>query len=111
VNLKIKTGAMYPRSIMLAPDMSTKTCHFFFLLQLLSPRNGHVLATREIHVSHDKVSIKRLDVKLITGMTMYVEPSGDMDGALVATADINSQFVGKHHVRISPSSYSNTIAL
>ncbi|KAL4223587.1 hypothetical protein ACF0H5_017057 [Mactra antiquata] len=66
-------------------------------IQLLSPRNGHVVAAKEIQVSHDKVSIKQLKLKLVTGMTMYVEPSKTIHGALVATAVIDGQFLGKNH--------------
>jgi hypothetical protein len=49
-------------------------------------------------VSHDKVSIKQLNLKLVTGMTMFVEPSRDTEGALVAKAVIDGQFLGKNHV-------------
>ncbi|XP_053376630.1 transmembrane protein 132B-like [Mercenaria mercenaria] len=66
-------------------------------IQLLSPRNGHVLAMREICVSHDKVSVKQLKLKLVTGMTMFVDPSRNTEGALVATAVIDGQFLGKNH--------------
>ena len=56
---------------------------------------------REICVSHDKVSIKQLNLKLVTGMTMSVKPSRDTEGALVATAVIDGRFQGKNHVSIS----------
>ena len=32
-------------------------CLSMFILQVLSPRNGYVLAVKEIRVGHDKLSI------------------------------------------------------
>ena len=32
-------------------------CLSLFILQVLSPRNGYVLAAKEIRVGHDKLSI------------------------------------------------------
>ncbi|WAR02046.1 T132B-like protein, partial [Mya arenaria] len=69
-------------------------------IQLQSPRNGNVMAAREIQVSHDKVTIRQLNLRLVTGMTMFVEPSRSVPGALVATAHIDSNFLSEHHMGI-----------
>ena len=66
--------------------------------QLLSPRNGHVLAMREIQVSRDKVNIERLKLQLVTGMTLFVEPSQQTPGAFQATAFIDTQFMSIYQV-------------
>ena len=37
-------------------------CPFLFILQVLSPRNGYVLAAKEKRVGHDKLSLFILQV-------------------------------------------------
>ena len=37
-------------------------CLSLFILQILSPRNGYVLATKKIRVGHDKLSMFILQV-------------------------------------------------
>jgi len=65
-------------------------------IQLLSPRNGHVLAVREIIVSHEKVNVEGLNLKLVTGTSLFVEPSTNLDGALVAIAILDHQFLNNN---------------
>ncbi|KAH3887094.1 hypothetical protein DPMN_011109 [Dreissena polymorpha] len=67
-------------------------------IQLQSAKNGHLLAATEVIVSHDKVSVVQLGVRLVTGMTMFVEPSSLLPGALTATAHIDSQLLSEHHL-------------
>ena len=68
------------------------------ILQVLSPRNGYVLAAKEIRVGHDKLSIKRLSLKLITDLQLYVMASDQVEGALVATAVEHDQLLSKYQV-------------
>ena len=74
-------------------------CLSLFILQVLSPRNGYVLAAKEIQVGHDKLSIKRLSLKLITDLQLYVMASDQVEGALVATAVEHDQLLSKYQVR------------
>lgn len=64
-------------------------------IQILSPRNGYVLAAKEIRVGHDKVSVKRLSLKLITDLQLYVIASDQIEGALVATAVERDQLLSE----------------
>ena len=72
-----------------------KPCYTF---QILSPRNGYVLAAKEIRVGHDKVSVKRLTLKLITDLQLYVIASDQIEGALVATAVERDQLLSEFQV-------------
>lgn len=64
-------------------------------IQILSPRNGYVLAAKEIKVGHDKVSVNGLILKLVTGLQLYVTASDQIEGALVATAVEQDQLLSE----------------
>ena len=64
-------------------------------MQILSPRNGYVLAAKEIRVGHDKVSVKRLTLKLITDLQLYVTASDQIEGALIAMAVERDQLLSE----------------
>ena len=50
-------------------------------------------------MGHDKLSIKRLSLKLITDLQLYVMASDQVEGALVAAAVEHDQLLSKYQVR------------
>ncbi|XP_076107842.1 transmembrane protein 132D-like [Mytilus galloprovincialis] len=60
-------------------------------IQVLSP-NGHSIAISEVRVGSDKVSLTRLVINVITGVTVDVLGSSEVPGALLIKAHIDSQF-------------------
>lgn len=49
-------------------------------------------------MGHDKVSVKRLTLKLITDLQLYVIASDQIEGALVATAVERDQLLSEFQV-------------
>ncbi|CAH1801046.1 unnamed protein product [Owenia fusiformis] len=52
-------------------------------IQVLS-RDGRVIGARELRVGNDKVMIDRLEINMVTGISLAVEESHDLPGAVVA---------------------------
>lgn len=60
-------------------------------IQVLSP-NGRVIAASEVRVGSDKVSLSRLVINVITGVTVDVLGSIEVPGALQLKTRVDSQF-------------------
>ena len=72
-------------------------CCFFLLFKVIS-RSGRVLGTKEVRVGNDKVSLERLEVAMVTGLQMDLEPEPELPGTLVARMSRTSQLRKKYQV-------------
>lgn len=53
-------------------------------VQVLSPINGRVIGSREIRVGSDKVSISRLNVRVVSGLQLNINPDSSLENGYVA---------------------------
>ena len=56
-------------------------CLSMFILQVLSPRNGYVLAAKDIQVGHDKLSISVYIAGSVPKKWLCVGCQGDTSGS------------------------------
>ncbi|KAK3084625.1 hypothetical protein FSP39_016486 [Pinctada imbricata] len=64
-------------------------------IQVLSP-NGRVMAAREVRVGGDKVTVERLIITLVSGVTMEIQTSNSISGALTAVAHVQSKLQSRY---------------
>ncbi|KAL3856880.1 hypothetical protein ACJMK2_011588 [Sinanodonta woodiana] len=65
-------------------------------IQVLSPRNGRVIAAKEIRVGSDKVSVEKMSIQLVSGLTLDIQPSQEIVGALTALAKVHSKLLSQY---------------
>ena len=69
-------------------------------MQVLSA-SGRVIGAREIKVGNDKVTVDKLEVTVVTGLSMTIEEDQDMEGVLSAHVHIKERLQKKYQVCIS----------
>lgn len=68
-------------------------------IQVMS-RTGRVIGAKEVRVSTDKVSIKRLEATLVAGLDVEVQGPGDLQGTYIARVKLLEDL--KHVGQVSP---------
>jgi Transmembrane protein family 132 len=62
-------------------------------------KNGQILGTAELTVSSDKVGIERLELDIVSGLSLTVDVSTDRHRSLVARVTQHYQLQRKYQVR------------
>lgn len=67
-------------------------------------RTGRVIGAKEVRVSTDKVSIKRLEATLVAGLDVEVQGPGDLQGTYIARVKLLEalKHVGQVSLKHSP---------
>lgn len=69
-------------------------------VQVLSPMSGHVIGTREIRVTADRVDVAGLSVRLIAGLSLSLAPDPDLESCYVAQVDASDRLHSKYQEAI-----------
>ncbi|XP_039958277.1 transmembrane protein 132C isoform X2 [Bactrocera tryoni] len=65
-------------------------------IQVLSPITGRVIGTKEIRVGSDKVSIRRLIVRVISGLQLTISPDSTIDNGYTAETSVTNKLTAQY---------------
>ncbi|XP_067638201.1 transmembrane protein 132E isoform X4 [Eurosta solidaginis] len=65
-------------------------------VQVLSPITGRVIGTKEIRVGSDKVSLKRLIVRVISGLQLTISPDNGIDNGYTAETSVTNKLTAQY---------------
>lgn len=65
-------------------------------IQVLSPITGRVIGTKEIRISTDKVQIKRLHVRVVSGLQLTITPDTAIENGYIAETTVTRKLTAKY---------------
>ncbi|XP_063707081.1 transmembrane protein 132E [Culicoides brevitarsis] len=65
-------------------------------IQVLSPITGRVIGTKEIRVSTDKVQIKRLHVRVVSGLQLTITPDTAIENGYIAETTVTRKLTAQY---------------
>ncbi|XP_036319877.1 transmembrane protein 132C isoform X1 [Rhagoletis pomonella] len=65
-------------------------------IQVLSPITGRVIGTKEIRVGSDKVSLKKLIVRVISGLQLTISPDSGIDNGYTAETSVTNKLTAQY---------------
>ncbi|XP_054088610.1 transmembrane protein 132C isoform X2 [Zeugodacus cucurbitae] len=65
-------------------------------IQVLSPITGRVIGTKEIRVGSDKVSLRRLIVRVISGLQLTISPDSTIDNGYTAETSVTNKLTAQY---------------
>nr|XP_036226757.1 transmembrane protein 132C isoform X2 [Bactrocera oleae] len=65
-------------------------------IQVLSPITGRVIGTKEIRVGSDKVSLKKLIVRVISGLQLTISPDSTIDNGYTAETSVTNKLTAQY---------------
>ncbi|XP_054726955.1 transmembrane protein 132C isoform X3 [Anastrepha obliqua] len=65
-------------------------------VQVLSPITGRVIGTKEIRVGSDKVSLKKLIVRVISGLQLTISPDTGIDNGYTAETSVTNKLTAQY---------------
>lgn len=66
--------------------------------QVLSPITGRVIGAKEVRVVNDKVSITRLQVKVVSGLQLSIVPDNAVENGYIAETSVTRKLTAQYQV-------------
>jgi transmembrane protein 132 len=66
--------------------------------QVLSPITGRVIGAKEIRVGNDKVSISRLQVRVVSGLQLSIVPDTTVENGYIAETLVTRRLTAQYQV-------------
>lgn len=66
--------------------------------QVLSPITGRVIGAKEVRVVNDKVSITRLQVRVVSGLQLSIVPDNAVENGYIAETSVTRKLTAQYQV-------------
>jgi hypothetical protein len=66
--------------------------------QVLSPITGRVIGAKEVRVVSDKVSITRLQVRVVSGLQLSIVPDNAVENGYIAETSVTRKLTAQYQV-------------
>jgi transmembrane protein 132 len=67
-------------------------------LQVLSPITGRVIGAKEVRVVSDKVSITKLQVRVVSGLQLSIVPDSAVENGYIAETSVTRKLTAQYQV-------------
>lgn len=67
--------------------------------QVLSPITGRVIGAKEVRVVNDKVSITRLQVRVVSGLQLSIVPDNAVENGYIAETSVTRKLTAQYQVQ------------